>query len=117
VTVEKAISHLETVSEVMRHLVGVHCGHCADEMGNYTDGRRVTGHINFLEGTQFVQIGSFSSSAAYPTIYGSRPKKAVPAVPLVPPNLPRPPLPGANKRALPPFPPLLGRARAPVTNG
>jgi hypothetical protein len=55
-TIETAITHLTTVSEVMRHLVGVHCPHCAYLMDRYTDGRQVTGHINFPEGTQFVQV-------------------------------------------------------------
>jgi hypothetical protein len=54
VAIETVIGHLATVSHVLQSVVGVYCPHCADSMNTYTDGRPVTTHLRFLEGSEVV---------------------------------------------------------------
>jgi hypothetical protein len=52
--IETALARLEHVRHVLRHVVGVCCAHCAEDMEHYADGRPVTSHLRFCDGTQFV---------------------------------------------------------------
>jgi hypothetical protein len=53
-TVEAAICHLTTAYQLLQNVIGVHCPHCAACMGHYTDGRAVTSHLRFGDGSEFV---------------------------------------------------------------
>jgi hypothetical protein len=54
--VEAAICHMSAAYNRLRHLVGTACPHCADRMHTYTDGRPVSTHLHFGEGSRWVHL-------------------------------------------------------------
>jgi hypothetical protein len=54
VGIETALARLEHVRHVLRHVVGMCCAHCGDDMEHYADGRAVTSHLRFCDGTQYL---------------------------------------------------------------
>lgn len=53
IAVESAIAYLSTAYRLLQDLVGIQCPHCARSMHTYTDGRPVSSHIRFGEGSQY----------------------------------------------------------------
>jgi hypothetical protein len=56
VAVETALCYLATARNLLENIVRSHCPHCAACMNEYTDGRPVSTHLNFLEGSQWVHL-------------------------------------------------------------
>jgi hypothetical protein len=65
IAVETALCHLANARNLLQEIVGVYCDHCASEMHRYTDGRPVTSHIRFGEGSEYTQIWHPIASAAW----------------------------------------------------
>jgi hypothetical protein len=56
VTVETALCYLANARNLLENIVRSHCRHCAACMNEYTDGRPVSTHVNFCEGSQWVHL-------------------------------------------------------------
>jgi hypothetical protein len=56
VTIEAALCRLTHTQHMLGHVVAAFCPHCAEDMEHYTDGRRVTAHLRFGDGTQYVYV-------------------------------------------------------------
>jgi hypothetical protein len=52
--IEAAICNLATAYTLLKDIVGVVCPHCCHHMRTYSDGRPVSSHLHFGEGTRFV---------------------------------------------------------------